>query len=34
MITLAIEPQSHLEKYLAYYVGRLKPGYAVLVTGE
>lgn len=31
---LAIEPQSHLEKYLAYYVGRLKPGYAVLVTGE
>ncbi|MBB3412168.1 Cdc6-like AAA superfamily ATPase [Rhizobium sp. BK316] len=34
VISLAIEPQSHLEKYLAYYVGRLKPGYAVLVTGE
>lgn len=32
--SLAIEPQSHLEKYLAYYVRRLKPGYAVLVTGE
>jgi Cdc6-like AAA superfamily ATPase len=34
VVSLAIEPQSHLEKYLAYYVGRLKPGYAVLVTGE
>ncbi|MBD8687239.1 MULTISPECIES: P-loop NTPase fold protein [unclassified Rhizobium] len=34
VISLAIKPQSHLEKYLEYYVGRLKPGYAVLVTGE
>lgn len=34
VISLAIEPQSHLEKYLAYYVGRQKPGYAVLVAGE
>jgi len=34
IISLAIEPQSPLEKYLAYYVGRLQPGYAVLVTGE
>jgi Cdc6-like AAA superfamily ATPase len=34
VISLAIEPQSHIEKYLAYYVGRLTPGYAVLVTGE
>lgn len=32
--SLAISPQTHLEKYLAYYVSQLKPGYAVLVTGE
>ncbi|MEH7836565.1 P-loop NTPase fold protein [Rhizobium laguerreae] len=31
---LAIKPQTDLDKYLAYYVGRLKPGYAVLVTGD
>ncbi|WP_313618410.1 P-loop NTPase fold protein [Agrobacterium sp.] len=34
IVSLAIEPQSHLEKYLAYYVGRIKPSYAVLVTGD
>lgn len=32
--TLAHDPVSHLEEYLAYYVSRLKPGYAVLVTGD
>jgi len=31
--TLARDPISHLENYLAYYVGRLEPGYAILVTG-
>lgn len=31
--TLAHEPRTHLEQYLAYYVGREEPGYAVLVTG-
>lgn len=30
---LAREPASHVDSYLAYYVGRLEPGYAVLVTG-
>ncbi|WP_197434528.1 hypothetical protein V6582_16830 [Agrobacterium vitis] len=34
IVSLPIEPKSHLEKYLAYYVGRPNPGYAVLVTGE
>ena len=32
--TLAYPPGSHLEEYLAYYVSRQKPGYAVLITGE
>ncbi len=32
--TLAHDPVSHLELYLAYYVSRQKPGYAVLVTGD
>lgn len=32
--SLAVKPKTHLEQYLAYYVGRLKPGYAVLVTGD
>lgn len=31
--TLAHEPVTHLEHYLAYYVAQLEPGYAVLVTG-
>jgi len=31
---LAHDPQTHLEQYLAYYVGRMSPGYAVLVTGD
>ncbi|TGP50642.1 hypothetical protein EN873_22385 [bacterium M00.F.Ca.ET.230.01.1.1] len=31
--TIARDPVTHLEQYLAYYVGRLEPGYAVLVTG-
>lgn len=31
---LAHMPETHLEQYLAYYVSRLKPGYAVLVTGD
>ncbi|ASY58302.1 hypothetical protein [Sinorhizobium sp. CCBAU 05631] len=31
---LAHEPQTHLEQYLAYYVGREEPGYAVLITGD
>lgn len=32
--TLAHDPVSHLEVYLAYYVSRQRPGYAVLVTGD
>lgn len=31
---LAIEPRTDLDKYLAYYVGRFRPGYAVMVTGD
>ncbi len=31
---LAHEPKTQLEHYLAYYIGRNDPGYAVLVTGE
>lgn len=31
---LAHEPKTQLEHYLAYYVGRSEPGFAVLVTGE
>jgi len=31
--TIARDPVTHLEQYLAYYVSRLEPGYAVLVTG-
>lgn len=30
---LACDSVTHLEKYLAYYITQLKPGYAVLVTG-
>ncbi|EJT06023.1 ATP-binding protein [Rhizobium sp. CCGE 510] len=32
--SLAVEPVTHLDQYLAYYIGRRKPGYAVLVTGD
>ena len=32
--TLAHNPETNLERYLAYYVSRLEPGYAVLVTGD
>lgn len=32
--TIAHEPKTYLEQYLAYYVSRLEPGYAVLVTGD
>ncbi|MGV4796253.1 hypothetical protein [Rhizobium sp. F40D2] len=34
VLSLAVDPKTHLEQYLSYYVGRTKPGYAVLVTGE
>jgi hypothetical protein len=31
---VAHEPETHLEQYLAYYVSRREPGYAVLITGD
>ncbi|MDK4733945.1 hypothetical protein [Rhizobium sp. CNPSo 3490] len=34
VLSLAVKPKTHLEQYLSYYVGRTKPGYAVLVVGE
>lgn len=35
ILTIAIEnPGTPLEKYLNYYVGKINPGYALLVTGD